>query len=325
MNFCTLFDSGYLSRGLAMHASLSKYCTDFHLYIFAFDDVCFQIVKELNLQNVTVVSRDEFEDSELLKAKANRNAKEYIWTCKPSTAVYVLQNYKLDSCTYLEADLYFYSSSKVLFEEAKDHSVIITDHRYSPEYDQSARSGKYAAQFIYFKKNKEGLEAANNWRKDCNEWCYDRFEENKYGDQKYLESWAARFSGVHDLQHLGGGVGPWNMQQYAFHKENDEFIGTERKTGKSFHLVFVHFHNIRFFERYIDYSTYKLSRQIKKNLFRPYLKHLLSISKDIQKQFPDFEINYNATSSNGRSGIELIRHIFARYRKGLYNFMFYKN
>ena len=48
-SFCTLFDSNYLTRGLAMYESLKKYSDDFYLYIFAFDDKSYELLVNLNL------------------------------------------------------------------------------------------------------------------------------------------------------------------------------------------------------------------------------------------------------------------------------------
>ena len=44
MNFCTLFDSYYLDKGLALYASLDKVCENFTLYIFCFDDRSYEIL-----------------------------------------------------------------------------------------------------------------------------------------------------------------------------------------------------------------------------------------------------------------------------------------
>lgn len=73
------------------------------------------------------------------------------------------------------------------------------------------------------------------------EWCYNRFEDGRFGDQKYLDDWPERFEGVHVLQHLGGGVAPWNMQQYRFEQQGKEIIGIELETEKQFPLVFIIF------------------------------------------------------------------------------------
>ena len=104
-NYCTLFDSNYLTRGLAMYESLKKYSDNFHLYIFSFDDKSHELLKTLNLEFVTVISLKKFEDKELLKVKDDRSTGEYCWTCTPSTIKYCIESYNLNACTYLDADL----------------------------------------------------------------------------------------------------------------------------------------------------------------------------------------------------------------------------
>ena len=61
-NYCTLFNSNYLTCGLAMYESLKKHGDEFHLYIFAFDNRSEKLLKKLNLEFVTVISLQEFED-----------------------------------------------------------------------------------------------------------------------------------------------------------------------------------------------------------------------------------------------------------------------
>ena len=269
-NYCTLFDSNYLTRGLAMYESLKKESDEFHLYIFAFDDKSFDLLRKLNLDFVTVVSLQEFEDDELLALKGGRGAGEYCWTCTPSIIKYSIEKYNLESCTYLDADLYFFSNPSVLIEEMGDKSVLITEHRYTPIYDQSATSGIYCVQFMTFKNDANGMKVLNWWRESCNAWCYARFEDGKFGDQKYLDDWTTRFEGVHELQHLGGGVAPWNIQQYKLGE-------------KPFKLVFYHFHNFKFLpDNKLEFGIYVLEKENLKLLYQPYLKHLSKIQTSLE-------------------------------------------
>lgn len=271
-NYCTLFDKNYLTRGLAMYESLQKHAGSFHLYIFAFDDVSCEVLKELTLDNVTVVSLHEFEDEQLLAVKPSRTAGEYCWTCTPSIIKYCLDNYDIVSCTYLDADLYFFGNPAVLIDEAGDKSVLITEHRYTPEYDQTATSGVYCVQFMYFKGDTDGMRVLDWWREACLDWCYARHEDGKFGDQKYLDDWTTRFSGVHVLQHMGGGVAPWNVQQYTL--------------NETFPLIFYHFHQFQFLENgKVDFGNYKLTKQDIDKLYIPYLKHLLKISESLKRLY----------------------------------------
>ena len=213
-NFCTLFDSGYLSRGLALYYSLEECCDNFHLYIFAFDDNCFKILSSLQLEKATVISLQQFEDEELLKVKPTRNKAEYCWTCAPSTIWYSIQCFELNNCTYIDADLYFYNSPKIIFEEIGDNSVAITKHSFVNKFDDIL-VGQYCVQFNYFKNDKVGHEALKWWRDSCIDWCYSYYDKDgKYADQKYINEFVTRFPKVHVIQHRGAGVAQWNIYDY---------------------------------------------------------------------------------------------------------------
>ena len=166
-NYCTLFDSNYLIRGLAMYQSLKKHSSNFHLYIFAFDLRSYKLLKKLNLISVTIISLYEFEDKELLEAKKDRTVEEYCWTCTPSVIKYCIENFNLNSCTYLDADLYFFSNPDVLIKEMGNKSILITEHRYSPQYKSGIINGIYNVQFLTFKNDINGMKALKWWRDSC--------------------------------------------------------------------------------------------------------------------------------------------------------------
>jgi hypothetical protein len=279
LNFCTLFDSVYLSRGLAMYDSLCEACPDFRLYVFAFDDNCFRILQSLGFQHMTVIPLGTFEDDELLRVKPSRTRSEYCWTCTSSTILYVLNHYGIDHCTYLDADLYFFSSPQPLIDELGNDSILITSHRYTPKYDQGKKTGIYCVQFVTFKNDGRGLTALQWWRKACLEWCYNRFEDGRFGDQKYLDDWIERFEGVHVLEHLGGGIAPWNMQQYSFERDNGVLTGLELISDKRFDVIFFHFHSLTFVSPgyFSPRPYYRRNDSVISLLFKPYIKKIRSI------------------------------------------------
>jgi len=281
-NFCTLFDSNYLSRGLALYKSLEKVCDDFHLYIFAFDYKSAEILNKTSLPCATVIQLKDFEDTELLKVKPTRSVAEYCWTSTSSTILYVLEKYKTESCTYLDADMLFYSSPKPIFDEMRDASVLITEHRYTPRYDKSKKSGKYCVQFVTFKNDERGLAALKWWRERCLEWCYAKAEDGKFGDQMYLDDWTTRFKGIHVMEHLGGGLAAWNVQQYDFYEQNGKIFGKELKSSKEFEVIFYHFHYLRFLDNNsLELGRRLLSGKVKNIFYKPYVRELQKLKEEI--------------------------------------------
>ena len=156
INYCTLFDHNYLSRALVLYESLKANCNyDFTLYFLATDDLAYEWLKNNNYEHIIVNSLNDLktEYPVLERLQKERSRAEFSWTLSSFSIQFFLRKYSLDSITYLDADLCFYDDPKVLFEELTNESVIITPHNYTPCYDQSATSGRYCVQFMYFKNN----------------------------------------------------------------------------------------------------------------------------------------------------------------------------
>ncbi|OGU72638.1 MAG: glycosyl transferase [Ignavibacteria bacterium RBG_16_34_14] len=310
MYFCTLFDSKYVNYGIALYESLLTHCHRFHIYIFAFDDKCYSVLKELNLTHATIVQLKEFEDEKLLAIKPTRSKGEYCWTCIPSAINFVLDRYKVESCTYLDADIYFWNSPGKLLEEMGNNAVLITNHHYTPCYDQSGKSGTYNSQFITFKNNKEGRFVLEWWRNACIEWCYARHEKGKFGDQKYLDDWPERFNGVHVLNYLGGGVAPWNVQQYKIFKKGEVLYGKELNSITEFQVIFYHFHYVRFYTNEVDIGGYRLSKEVKSLLYMPYIRHLEKIKHRLEVMHATVQVHgvYQAANKDLITLLKYIKH-----------------
>lgn len=266
LNFCTLFNTGYLAKGLALHRSLVAECPQFQLYIFAFDDNCYKILTEKKLISATIIALREFENEALLEVKKERSVAEYCWTCTPLTIEYCIQTYKLDHCTYLDADTFFYDDPTVLINEMGDNSVLITPHNYHILYDQRAESGIYCVQFITFKNTDEGMTVLNWWAGACLKWCYARYEDGKMGDQKYLDSWPYMFNGVYISKNINAGIAPWN----AMDLKSETAIEN---------IIFYHFHDLQYISDGSWFvGGYDLPQIIIDKIYRPYIKLLKSIS-----------------------------------------------
>lgn len=281
-HFCTLFNSAYLSRGLALYRSLYNTSSNFHLYVFAFDEVTFDVLSALSLPFMTVIPLSQLEEAALLAVKSDRTLGEYCWTCTPASILYCLEHFKLPAVCYLDADLYFWQDPAILLNEMQNASVMLTEHRYTAQYDKTESAGKYCIQFMAFKNDVAGLKALHWWKAACIDWCYDRVEPGRFGDQKYCDDWLERFEGVVVLKHLGGGVAPWNVQQYEIACIQDAVPHLKQHTTDHiFPLVFYHFHALKFVNDTIDLGGYRLSQGIKKQVYAPYVKVLLDIEQEL--------------------------------------------
>lgn len=317
--FCTLFDSFYLAKAVALHGSLLRHCPDFHLTAFCFDDEARELLERLDLPHLSLVSLGELEalDPGLAATKADRSRGEYCWTATPALprAMFALRP-ELEAVTYLDADLWFFSDPEPLFAEMGDASVLITEHRYPREYAHHEINGRFNVQFLVFRRDERGIEVLEWWHERCLEWCYARLEDGRFGDQKYLEEWPRRFAGVHILRHRGGGVAPWNVVRHDVRQTPDGV------TVDGDPLVFFHFHKVRMLEDGYAWRApgYLVPARARLLIYEPYLAALDAALELIRGVAPGFRAGIEpppALAERVRDARALALHQLARYVPGV--------
>lgn len=283
LNFITLYDKNYMSRGIVLYESLKKHCEDFTMYVLAMDDVVESYLTSLGYDNLKIITVADIKEMYpvLVRLEKERTRGEFSWTLSSFCIQYALRKFNLDSCIYVDADTCFYNNPELLLKECGEKSVLITEHNYTPEYDQSATSGKFCVQFMYFKNNSDGNEVLEYWRSKCEEWCYNRMEDGKFGDQKYLDDWESRFEGiVYNCRNIGCGVAPWNIQKYDISVEDGTYFVMERVTKIKKPVIFFHYHALlEIAEKKWVLSQYRLTENDKKLFFEPYIKELYIIEE----------------------------------------------
>jgi hypothetical protein len=213
-----------------MLESLHEHYPEAHVHVLCLSEECRAAMEKTVRPHVSLLNLPDLEkaDPGLAAAKPTRSQVEYYFTLTPCLPWHLLTRRGLGEVTYLDADMLFFSSPEPLFTEAGDSSVVITPHRFPPRLKKLEVHGKYNVSWLTFRNTDSGLSCLSWYRKSCLEWCRDAVEETRFADQKYLDVFPEKFSGVHVMRHLGGGLAPWNLD-YARLAETGEtfFVGGE--------------------------------------------------------------------------------------------------
>lgn len=266
-HYVTLFDSNYIYQGISLYKSLERNSRHFKLWVVCVDENTYTILSKLKLSNLTPLRLADFETSALLAVKSDRKLGEYCWTLTPFVFDFVFSiDLDIKRLTYVDADVWIRKSPSPIFQELESVGklVLITDHGYAPEYDASATSGQYCVQFLTFYKDGTS-HIRSQWQSQCLEWCYDRMELNKFGDQKYLDAWPENFPNeIHVLANREWTLAPWNASRFPY--------------GNS---ILYHFHGLKIslneageaLNFRVD-GAYILPEVLKRNIYIPYIQEL---------------------------------------------------
>jgi hypothetical protein len=216
----------------------------------------------------------ESADKALLRAKSNRNRIEYYFTCTPSLITHILrENSGVDLISYIDADLFFFATPRLLYDELRTGSILIVAHRFPEHLRKLEVYGKYNVGLLCFRRDRSAFECLDWWRKRCLEWCHEWVEDGRFADQKYLDDWPTRFSGVVVIQDKGAGLAPWNLANYRLGNRNGQL------TVDSEPLIFFHFHGLKkaspwLYDPGLAPFGAHLDSRIKQQIYVPYVREL---------------------------------------------------
>lgn len=294
--YLTYFDANYAAKGVAMIRSLLRHDPDSSIRVLCLDAQIFNILLKMDIPGVVPARLAAIEqgDAELAKARGNRSRVEYYWTLTPTALLRFLTAMQPgEVLTYVDADMLFFSSLAAVYGEMEGKSVLIHRHNFPPAYAAFNVNGEFNVGLVSFRNDADGRKVLDWWRKRCLEWCYDRCEDGKMGDQKYLEHFTALSGKVAIAQNPGIGVAPWNFTGYELGEKDGA------PTVNSVPVVFYHYHSTAFLapgciapctDLHYPCTTAQL------RLFMvPYLQALDSALAEIRKAEPGFASGFRTS------------------------------
>ncbi len=317
--YCTLFDRNYALKGLALYRSLERHEANFELVILCMDDVIADALSALGLRHARLIRLREFETDELLAVKPERTIAEYCWTCTAPLVRHCLDvDADVDEVTYLDADLCFFSSPQPIHDEMGVSEIMIIGHRFPKRLDYLNRFGRFNVSWTTFRRGGQGQACLEEWRRDTLAWCFRRLEDDKFGDQKYLDAWPGKYAGaVAVIANVGAGVAPWNFEQYQI---RIDALG--RLTVDAQPLIFYHFH--QFSLHHVGYTPFQQSlgdtRQPPRDIYRRYEDLLRDAHRELSAVHDGFVFGIHPRSwvrsvgGSVRSVGTVLRRVFRHFR-----------
>jgi putative methyltransferase (TIGR04325 family) len=240
-HYCTYFDRNYLRRGLALLLSLRRWSSEpFVLHVLALDDTTAKVLEARALRGVRVTHLEYLErsDEALARVRSERDGAEYYFTITPCYVSHLFRSDEsIDQITYLDADTFFFSDPRPVFDRIGDASVAITPHRFPAGREASKAHGMFNVGWVTWRRCDEGLRCLDDYRRECLEWCHDYVDGIRFADQRYLDRWPVRYGHVAVIESPGVNSGPWNLETHPPSPLGDS-VGEDV-------LVLFHFHQFR--------------------------------------------------------------------------------
>ncbi len=300
-NFCTLTTLEYLPKSLALLASIERHTQNFHLWICAMDTMTYEVLKKMQLRNVTVLALSEIENESLRSVKGERKEYEYCWTLKAPLILHIFENFKdVEALLYVDSDVFMFSSPEGCFEALNKYPVFLTCHNFTQGFRYLNKAkGRINAGIVGFRRCNAALKCLKWWKRKCIEWCYDVISEGRFADQKYLEEFIKSPAVAYVAESVGMNAAIWNVRDSEVLVRNGNVYIDEAL------LVYYHFSsflvlNSREFDLW-KWDNLGISSLAKDLIYKPYAEAVAQAIQDIEpyiddvtRVFSDVGENYKA-------------------------------
>lgn len=280
---CTVADLLYLFKVVALYRTLDSVSSDFHLFVCCTDEDTYRVLKALKLPRCTPVSLEELGDDELFALKRQRKDSEFCWTLKSYFMTYLLEQRGLKQVLYCDGDMGFMGDPALLYSDWGDSAIYLCTQRDLDWVEQ--KFGRYQAGIVGVKNNETGRRMLHWWKDKCREWCFSYVDNDRMGDQKYLDQVPGLFGDVKISTHKGIDAAPWNTiynNNYSIDVQGSKVIIDGNP------LVAYHFACIDIFDEQ-SFDLWHLDRIelqpiVRNAIYMPYLKLLHEAMIDVKAQ-----------------------------------------
>lgn len=230
------------------------------------------------LENVEIYELDDLNNYDLSALRIDRRWSEFCYAAGPIFMDFLANKLKSGEVLgYIDADCFFYNDINLgLLDLNESTQIQIHEHRFSNDRSGwEEKSGRFNVGLVLGLIGIEFRSCLKRWSKQVQKNSSIDFDLGVCGDQKYLDEWPQLYRTLGINEHLGIGVGPWNL--------NNSHITTlgEIVFVDKFPLIFYHFHGLEIYymNRFVTIwraaPGYNLNRNDYYPIYCKYIKSLM--------------------------------------------------
>lgn len=281
--YFTLCSNNYLPFALSLGQSLRTFHTDLKFVIGLVDHldpkINYSDWKDFEFLPCFDLGYSEFEDM-----LSRYNIIEFNTAVKPFYFEYLFTKYPdVDRIFYLDPDLFFYQSPKILkdtFGEAEillTPNLIETTNQVSTGELASLRHGMFNLGFIGLKRGDESFRLIHWWKERLRFHCRIDKCRGIFVDQKWIDLAPMFFEKIYSVKHPGWNMAWWNLSERSLLKTKLGYSVNQPDIP----LIFYHFsgykpNKTQLTERQLTEEFQSTSSEALAGLYAEYKSHLLT-------------------------------------------------